>query len=100
MFQKGYGLRDLFHNIARPIRPILKPVLKEAKGIGMAVGDDLAQNLLNDLIAGKITKGPVKARGKEVKGLAAQRTLQALLQRQQNGNGSFTGKQLTEAHRK
>ena len=44
MFQKGYGLRDLFRNIARPIRPILKPVLKEAKGIGMAVGADLAQN--------------------------------------------------------
>ena len=99
MFQKGSGLRDLFRNIGRPIQPILKPILKEAKGIGMAVGADLAQNLLNDLIAGKSTKGSVKARGKEVKGLAAQHTLQALLKKQQNGNGSFTGKQpLTESN--
>ena len=98
MFQKGSGLRDLFRNIGRPIQPILKPILKEAKGIGMAVEADLAQNLLNDLIAGKSTKGSVKARGKEVKGLAAQHTLQALLKKQQNGNGSFTGKQpLTES---
>ena len=90
MFQKEYGLGDLFCNI---VRPIVRPILKEAKGIGMAVGTDLAQNLRNDLIAGKSTKGSVKARGKEVKGLAAQRTLQALLRRQQSGNGSFTRKQ-------
>ena len=102
MFQKGSGLKSLFCNISRPIQPILKPIikgarpiLKEAKGIGLAVGADLGQNLLNDLIAGKSTKDPVKARGKEVKGLAAQRTLQALLKKQQkqNGDGSFTGKQ-------
>ena len=100
MFQKGSGLKSLFRNISRPIQPILKPIikgarpiLKEAKGIG--VGADLGQNLLNDLIAGKSTKDSVKARGKEVKGLAAQRTLQALLKKQQkqNGDTSFTGKQ-------
>ena len=32
--QKGYGLKDLFRNITRPFKPVLKPVLKEAKAIG------------------------------------------------------------------
>ena len=91
MFQKGYGLGDLFRNI---VRPILKPILKEAKGIGTAVGIDLAENLLSDLVAGKSSKASVKTRGKEVKNLAAQRTLQALLRGHQGGNGSFNGNQV------
>ena len=91
--QRGYGLKDLFRNITRPLKPIMKPILKEAKGIGKAVGTELAQNFVNDLIAGKSAKDSVKARGKEAKGLAAQHTLKALLRRQQSGNGSFTGEQ-------
>ena len=85
MFQKGYGLGDLFRNI---IRPVLKPVLREAKGIGKDVGMDLAENLLNDLIAGKTSKASVKARGKEVKGLAGQRAVQAILRGHRGGNGN------------
>ena len=91
--QRGYGLKDLFRNITRPLKPIMKPILKEAKGIGEAVGTKLAQNFVNDIIAGKSTKDSIKARGKEAKGLAAQHTLKALLRRQQSGNGSFTGEQ-------
>ena len=91
--QRGYGLKDLFRNIIRPIKPIMKPIIKEAKGIGKAVGTELAQNFVNDIIAGKSTKDSVKAWGKEAKGLAAQHTLKALLRRQQSGNGSFTGEQ-------
>ena len=85
MFQKGYGLGDLFRNI---IRPVLKPVLRETKGIAKDVGMDLAENLLNDLIAGKTSKASVKARGKEVKGLAGQRAVQAILRGHRGGNGN------------
>ena len=85
MFQKGYGLGDLFRNI---IRPVLKPVLRETKGIAKDVGMDLAENLLNDLIAGKTSKASVKARGKEVKGLPGQRAVQAILRGHRGGNGN------------
>ena len=85
MFQKGYGLGDLFRNI---IRPVLKPVLKEAKGIGKDVGMELAGNLLNDLIAGKTSKASVKARGKEVRGMAGQRAVQSILRGHRGGNGN------------
>ena len=91
MFQKGYGLGDLFRNI---IRPVLKPVLREAKGIGKDVGMDLAENLLSDLIAGKTSKASVKTRGKEVKNLAGQRAIQAILRGHRGGNGSFNGNQV------
>ena len=86
MFQKGYGLGDLFRNI---IRPVLKPVLKEAKGIGKDVGMELAGNLLNDLIAGKTSKASVKARGKEVRGMAGQRAVQSLLRGHRGGNAEI-----------
>ena len=110
MIQKGKGLADLFKNITRPLapvlnpvfkevetitrplKPVLNPILKEAKGIGTAVGVNLADGLLQDLIAGKSSKASAKARGQQAglnaKNMATARVLQAL---GQNGNGSFPG---------
>ena len=106
MIQKGRGLADLFKNITRPLAPVLNPVfkevetitrplkpilnsvLKEAKGIGTAVGVNLADGLLQDLISGKSSKASAKARGQQAglnaKNMATARVLQAL---GQNGNG-------------
>ena len=106
MIQKGKGLADLFKNITRPLapvlnpvfkevetitrplKPVLNPILKEAKGIGTAVGVNLADGLLQDLIAGKSSKASAKARGQQAglnaKNMATARVLQAL---GQNGNG-------------
>ena len=106
MIQKGKGLADLFKNITRPLapvlnpvfkevetitrplKPVLNPILKEAKGIGTAVGVNLADGLLQDLIAGKSSKASAKARGQQTglnaKNMATARVLQAL---GQNGNG-------------
>ena len=61
--QKGYGLKDLFRNITRPFKPLLKPILKEAK----AIGTELTGNLIEDLVTGKTSKASVKARGKQAK---------------------------------
>ena len=79
--QKGYGLKDLFRNITRPFKPILKPILKEAK----AIGTELAGNLIEDLVTGKTSKASVKARGKQAKNMAVQRALQTF----QGGRGNF-----------
>ena len=79
--QKGYGLKDLFRNITRPFKPILKPILKEAK----AIGTELAGNLIQDLVTGKTSKSSVKARGKQAKDMAVQRALQTF----QGGRGDF-----------
>ena len=78
--QKGYGLKDLFRNITRPFKPVLKPILKEVK----AIGTDLAGNLIEDLVTGKTSKSSVKARGKQAKDMAVQRLLQ-------DGRGNFNG---------
>ena len=108
MAQKGKGLADLFKNITRPIapvlnpilkevetitrplKPVLNPILKEAKGIGTAVGVNLADGLLQDLISGKSSKASAKARGQQAglnaKNMATARVLQAL---GQNGNGFY-----------
>ena len=110
MIQKGRGLADLFKNITRPLapvlnpvlkevetitrplKPVLNPILKEAKGIGTAVGVNLADGLLQDLISGKSSKASAKARGQQAglnaKNMATARVLQAL---GQNGNG-FPGR--------
>ena len=76
--QKGYGLKDLFRNITRPFKRILKPILKEVT----AIGTDLAGNLIEDLVTGKTSKSSVKARGKQAKDMAVQRLLQG-------GRGNF-----------
>ena len=105
MIQKGRGLADLFKNITRPLapvlnpvlkevetitrplKPILNPVLKEAKGIGTAVGVNLADGLLQDLISGKSSKASAKARGQQA-GLNAKNMATARVQALgQNGNG-------------
>ena len=110
MIQKGKGLADLFKNITRPLapvlnpvfkevetitrplKPVLNPILKEAKGIGTAVGVNLADGLLQDLITGKSSQASAKARGQQAglnaKNMATACVLQAL---GRNGNGSFTG---------
>ena len=118
MIQKGGSLGDLFRNITRPlapvfnpiykevikpvykgvlkpvvkeVKPFVNPVLKEAKGIGTAVGVNLAGGLLEDAISGKSSKASAKARGQQAglnaKNMATARVLQALAQ---NGNG-FSG---------
>ena len=81
--QKGHGLKDLFRNITRPFKPILNPILKEAK----AIGTELAGGLIEDLVSGKTSKASVKARGKQAKNMAVQRALQTL----QGGRGNFNG---------
>ena len=112
MIQKGGSLGDFFKTISRKVinpvykevispvykgvlkpvvkevKPFVNPVLKEAKGIGTAVGVDLAGALLEDAITGKSSKASAKARGQQAslnaKNMATARVLQALAQ---NGNG-------------
>ena len=86
--QRGYGLGDLFRNITRKV-PILNPVVKEAKGIGTAVGLKLAENLITDLVSGKSSKASAKERGKQARDMAVQRSIQSLFHK---GNGNFDGK--------
>ena len=86
--QRGYGLGDLFRNITRKV-PILKPVVKEAKGIGTAVGLKLAENLITDLVSGKSSKASAKERGKQARDMAIQQSIQSIFHK---GNGAFDGK--------
>ena len=64
--QKGYGLKDLFRNITRPFKPLLKPVLEGVKDVGL----NLAGDLIGDLVSGKTSKASIKERGKQAKNMA------------------------------
>ena len=86
--QRGYGLGDLFRNLGRKV-PILKPVVKEAKGIGQKVGLKLAENLITDLVSGKSSKASAKERGKQARDMAIQQSIQSIFHK---GNGAFDGK--------
>ena len=86
--QRGYGLGDLFRNLTRKV-PILKPVVKEAKGIGEKVGLKLAENLITDLVSGKSSKASAKERGKQARDMAIQQSIQSIFHK---GNGAFDGK--------
>ena len=86
--QRGYGLGDLFRNLTRKV-PILKPVVKEAKGIGTSVGLKLAENLITDLVSGKSSKASAKERGKQARDMAIQQSIQSIFHK---GNGAFDGK--------
>ena len=86
--QRGSGLGDLFRNLGRKI-PILKPVVKEAKGIGQKVGLKLAENLITDLVSGKASKASAKERGKQARDMAIQQSIQSIFHK---GNGAFDGK--------
>ena len=86
--QRGYGLGDLFRNLSRKV-PILKPVVKEAKGIGEKVGLKLAENLITDLVSGKSSKASAKERGKQARDMAIQQSIQSIFHK---GNGAFDGK--------
>ena len=80
--QKGYGLKDLFRNLTRRFKPLLKPVLEGVKDVGIG----LAGDLIGDLISGKTSKASIKERGKQAKNMAVQRTLQSF----QGGSGNFS----------
>ena len=86
--QRGSGLGDLFRNLGRKV-PILKPVVKEAKGIGQKVGLKLAENLITDLVSGKASKASAKERGKQARDMAIQQSIQSIFHK---GNGAFDGK--------
>ena len=86
--QRGFGLGDLFRNLGRKV-PILKPVVKEAKGIGQKVGLKLAENLITDLVSGKASKASAKERGKQARDMAIQQSIQSIFHK---GNGAFDGK--------
>ena len=86
--QRGSGLGDLFRNLGRKV-PILKPVVKEAKGIGQKVGLKLAENLITDLVSGKASKTSAKERGKQARDMAIQQSIQSIFHK---GNGAFDGK--------
>ena len=86
--QRGSGLGDLFRNLGRKV-PILKPVVKEAKGIGQKVGLKLAENLITDLVSGKASKASAKERGKQARDMAIQQSIQSIFHK---GNGVFDGK--------
>ena len=86
--QTGSGLGDLFRNLGRKV-PILKPVVKEAKGIGQKVGLKLAENLITDLVSGKASKASAKERGKQARDMAIQQSIQSIFHK---GNGAFDGK--------
>ena len=87
--QRGYGLGDLFRNLGRKV-PILKPVVKEAKGIGQKVGLKLAENLITDLVSGKASKASAKEPGKQARDMAIQQSIQSIFHK---GNGAFDGKE-------
>ena len=80
--QKGYRLKDLFRNITRPFKPLLKPVLEGVKDVGL----NLAGDLIGDLVSGKTSKASIKERGKQAKNMAVQRALQTF----QGGSGNFS----------
>ena len=86
--QRGSGLGDLFRNLGRKV-PILKPIVKEAKGIGQKVGLKLAENLITDLVSGKASKASAKERGKQARDMAIQQSIQSIFHK---GNGAFDGK--------
>ena len=86
--QRGSGLGDLFRNLGRKV-PILKPVVKEAKGIGQKVGLKLAENLITDLVSGKASKASAKERGKQARDMAIQQSIQSIFHK---GNGAFDEK--------
>ena len=86
--QRGSGLGDLFRNLGRKV-PILKPVVKEAKGIGQKVGLKLAENLITDLVSRKASKASAKERGKQARDMAIQQSIQSIFHK---GNGAFDGK--------
>ena len=86
--QRGSGLGDLFRNLGRKV-PILKPVVKEAKGIGQKVALKLAENLITDLVSGKASKASAKERGKQARDMAIQQSIQSIFHK---GNGAFDGK--------
>ena len=86
--QRGSGLGDLFRNLGRKV-PILKPIVKEAKGIGQKVGLKLAENLITDLVSGKASKASAKERGKQARDMAIQQSIQSIFHK---GNGVFDGK--------
>ena len=93
--QSGYGLGRFFRNVGRVFKPIVNPVLKEVKGIGLSVGSNLLENLVQDILSGKSSKASVKARGKQSRDMALQLALQKALQNQK-GRGLFdTGLQRT-----
>ena len=86
--QSGYGLGRFFRNVGRVFKPIVNPVLKEVKGIGLSVGSNLLENLVQDILSGKSSKASVKARGKQSRDMALQLALQKAL-RNQKGRGLF-----------
>ena len=86
--QSGYGLGRFFRNVGRVFKPVVNPIFKEVKGIGLSVGSNLLENLVQDILSGKSSKSSVKARGKQSRDMALQLALQKALQNQK-GRGLF-----------
>ena len=86
--QSGYGLGRFFRNVGCVFKPVVNPILKEVKGIGLSVGSNLLENLVQDILSGKSSKSSVKARGKQSRDMALQLALQKALQNQK-GRGLF-----------
>ena len=86
--QSGYGLGRFFRNVGRVFKPVVNPVLKEVKDIGLTVGTNLLQNVVQDVLTGQSPKASIKARGKQSRDKALQLTLQKSLQKQK-GRGLF-----------
>ena len=85
--QWGGGLGDLgLGGIFRGIKRGIKPAINEAKGIAKDVGTKLAENVVQDLIAGKSLKTSVQDRGKQSRDIALQSALERTLQRQKGRN--------------
>ena len=86
--QSGYGLGRFFRNVGRVFKPVVNPVLKEVKDIGLTVGTNLLQNVVQDVLTGQSPKASIKARGKQSRDKALQLALQKSLQKQK-GRGLF-----------
>ena len=85
--QWGRGLGDLgLGGIFRGNKRGIKPAINEAKGIAKDVGTKLAENVVQDLIAGKSLKTSVQDRGKQSRDIALQSALERTLQRQKGSN--------------
>ena len=81
--QKGKGkLNSKRKAIVRKIGNVIKPILKETKGIVSNVGKDFLGNVIQDAIAGKNVKTALKARGKEAAIDATNMSIQRVLKKE------------------
>ena len=99
--QWGRGLGDLgLGGIFRGIKHGIKPAINEVGKIAKDVGTKLAENVVQDIIAGKSLKTSVQDRSKQSKDIALQSALKHTLQRQKEKKSTPAPKRKREPSKK